>query len=73
MGRKKSEMNWRLRFGTNLKIIMRDRGYDQRSLAEAVGVNESTISRYCAGSIVPSGPVITKIASVLRCDPTDLI
>lgn len=73
MGKRKGEMGWRLRFGTNLKIIMQDRGYDQKSLAEAVGVNESTISRYCSGSIVPSGPVITKIASVLRCDASDLI
>lgn len=73
MGKRKGEMGWRLRFGNNLKIIMRDRGYNQKSLAEAVGVNESTISRYCSGIIVPSGPVITRIASVLRCDTSDLI
>lgn len=73
MPRNRSDRDWRTRFANNLQIIMTDRGFNQKDLAEAIDVNESTVSRYCSGGIVPSAPVISKLAKVLRCDPTDLI
>ena len=64
---------WKYRFATNLKIIMIDRGYNQRTFAEALGVNESTVSRYLSGLMTPTGPMITKIAKLLRCEVSDFM
>lgn len=63
---------WKYRFATNLRIIMVDRGFTQRSFADALDVNESTVSRYLSGLMVPTGPMITKILTVLRCDAIEL-
>lgn len=64
---------WKYRFATNLKIIMIDRGHNQRTFAEALGVNESTVSRYLSGLMTPTGPMLTKIANVLRCEVSDFM
>ncbi|MCH7721316.1 MAG: helix-turn-helix transcriptional regulator [Planctomycetes bacterium] len=42
--------------------------WTQRSLAEAVGVNESTISRWMNGARAPSREVVAKIAKITRLD-----
>ena len=67
------DREWKSRFATNLQIIMNDRGFTPKELAEACGVAESTISRYRSGQQSPSSLNVSKIARVLRCYVSDLI
>jgi transcriptional regulator with XRE-family HTH domain len=45
----------------------------QREFADAIGVDESTISRYLRGRIMPTARTIVNMAYVLDCSIEDLI
>lgn len=49
-----SEQQWLDIFGDNLRDILIEQGYTQRDLAEAIGVTESTISRYVRKERIPT-------------------
>lgn len=54
-----------------MRMIML-RGLDQKKLADRIGVNENTISRYITGKSLPNYVTISKIAKALDCDIKDL-
>lgn len=54
-----------------MRMIML-RGLDQKKLADRIGVNENTISRYITGKSLPSYITTSKIAKALNCDIRDL-
>ena len=52
---------WLVTFAANLRLTM-----------EEEGISQSTINRYCNGTIVPSVINLNNIACVLDCDIDDI-
>lgn len=57
----------------NLKPLMKAKGMNQRELAKAVGVTESTISQLINGKRKPSFELSLKLAEVLDCESSDFV
>ncbi len=56
-----------------LKIVLAEQNRKGKWLAEQLGKNEATISRWCSNSAQPSLEMLVKIASILNVDPRNLI
>lgn len=56
-----------------LKIVLVEQNRTGKWLAEQLGKNEATISRWCSNSAQPSLEMLVKIASILKVDPRSLI
>lgn len=68
-----TEAEWIDIFGDNLIGIMRDYNYTQRDLADALGVSESTISRYIKKQVAPSIFTIINMSYTLGCTIDELV
>lgn len=55
-------------FGEWLDITLSNRGIQGRGLAERLGVNDATVSRWRSGKSVPSLEIVRAIAEVLELD-----
>ena len=53
--------------------LIREKGIEQKTVAEAVGVSEQMISYIVRGLREPSVTVLSRIAKVLECAPGELI
>ncbi len=53
--------------------LIRERGIDQKAIAEAVGVSEQAISAIVRGLKDPSLKVLSRIAKELGCSTAELI
>lgn len=53
--------------------LIRDKGLDQKAIAEAVGVSEQAISAIVRGLKDPSLKVLSRIAKELGCTVAELI
>lgn len=56
-----------------IKIVLIEQGKTGKWLAEQLGKNEATISRWCSNTSQPSLEMLMKIASVLQVDARRLI
>ena len=56
-----------------LKVVLVENGKTGKWLAEQVGKNEATVSRWCSNKMQPSLDMLVKIASLLNVDPRQLI
>ncbi len=56
-----------------LKIVLAEQNRKGKWLAEQLGKNEATISRWCSNSAQPSLEMLVKIASVLNVSTKDLL
>lgn len=56
-----------------LKIVLIEQNRTGKWLAEQLGKNEATISRWCSNSAQPSLEMLIRIASILNIDPRELI
>lgn len=56
-----------------LKVVLVENGKTGKWLAEQVGKNEVTVSRWCSNKMQPSLDMLVKIASLLNVDPRQLI
>ncbi len=56
-----------------LKIVLVEQNRKGKWLAEQLGKNEATISRWCSNSAQPSLEMLVKIASVLNVSTKDLL
>ena len=63
---------WLVTFAANLRLTMEEEGISQSRLAKETGISQSTINRYCNGTIVPSVINLNNIACVLDCDIDDI-
>ncbi len=52
--------------GERLKKVLDEKGIMQKELAEKIGVNEMTVSRYVHGGRIVSVPVLIEICRVLN-------
>lgn len=68
-----SEEQWNMEFRIRLKNIMQRKNITQTELARRSGIKQSLISRYVQGINMPNGYTISKIATALECDYTDLL
>ena len=68
-----SEQAWIDTFAGNLLDMMKEYGYTQRTLADDLGVSESTISRYINKQMVPSIFMIINISYLFGCTIDDLV
>ncbi len=56
-----------------LKVVLVEQNRTGKWLAEQLGKNEATISRWCSNSGQPSLEMLVKIASVLNVNTKDLL
>lgn len=56
-----------------LKVVLVENGKTGKWLAEQVGKNEATVSRWCSNKMQPSLDMLVKIATLLKVDPRQLI
>ena len=56
-----------------LKVVLVEQNRTGKWLAEQLGKNEATISRWCSNSAQPSLEMLVKIASILNVNPRNLI
>jgi|SRR5882757_1829703 len=61
-----------IQFGEWLDITMSNRRMMGRTLAEAIGVHDSAVSRWRAGAGAPSMDVLARMAEVFDVDPLRL-
>ena len=55
------------------KIVLVEQGKTGKWLAEQLGKNEATISRWCSNATQPSLEMLMKIAEILEVNAKDLI
>jgi transcriptional regulator with XRE-family HTH domain len=60
-------------FSDNLRYSLHYANMTQRELADAIGIDESVISRYLRGQRMPTIKTIVNMACVLDCDISDLV
>lgn len=58
--------------GEKIKELRKALGMSQDDLAEAIGANRVTISRYETGMYYPSVPALERLAVALRTTPSNL-
>lgn len=56
-----------------LKIVLVEQNITGKWLAETLGKNEATVSRWCTNESQPSLETLVKIANVLKVDVKDLL
>lgn len=56
-----------------LKIVLAEKNRKGKWLAEQLGKNEATVSRWCSNTAQPSLEMLVKIASILNVDPRQLL
>ena len=56
-----------------LKVVLVENGKTGKWLAEQVGKNEATVSRWCSNKMQPSLDMLVRIAKLLNVDPRQLI
>lgn len=56
-----------------LKVVLVENGKTGKWLAEQVGKNEATVSRWCSNKMQRSLDMLVKIAALLNVDPRQLI
>lgn len=60
-------------FSDNLRYSLEYANMTQRELADDIGVDESTISRYLRQQAMPTIKNVINMACVLDCDISDLV
>lgn len=56
-----------------IKVVLVEQGKTGKWLAEQLGKNEATVSRWCSNTSQPSLEMLVQIAQVLRVNIKDLI
>ena len=56
-----------------LKVILAEKKLTSRWLAEKIGKNENTVSRWCSNKVQPSLPQLEQLATILDVDIHTLI
>ena len=56
-----------------IKVVLAENGKIGKWLAEQVGKNEATVSRWCSNKMQPSLDMLVRIAEFLNVNPRQLI
>ena len=58
---------------TRLKVVLVEKKRTSKWLAEELGKNVATVSKWCTNTIQPDLPTLNRIAELLDVDPRELI
>lgn len=56
-----------------IKVVLVEKGLSSKWLAEQLGKNEATISRWCSNDVQPPLTTLVKIAEVLNVSVVELL
>lgn len=56
-----------------IKVVLVEKNLTSKWLAESLGKNEATISRWCTNDVQPTLSTLVKIAILLNVSPRELI
>ena len=56
-----------------IKVVLAENDRTNRWLAEAIGKNEATVSRWCTNEVQPSLETLIQISELLHIDVKELI
>jgi len=56
-----------------IKVVLVEKNFSSKLLAEKLDMNEATISRWCTNDVQPPLKTLVKIAEVLKVDVTELL
>lgn len=56
-----------------IKVVLVEKNLSSKWLAEKLGKNEATISRWCTNDVQPPLTTLVKIAEILNVTPRELI
>lgn len=56
-----------------IKVVLAEKGKTNRWLAEQIGKNEATVSRWCSNKAQPGLETLLKIARILEVDVKELL
>ncbi len=56
-----------------LKVVLAEKNITSKWLAEQLGKNEATISRWCTNDVQPSLKTLVEIAKIIKVTPSELI
>ena len=56
-----------------IKVVLVEKNLSSKWLAEQLGKNEATISRWCTNDVQPPLNTLVKIAQLLEISPRELI
>lgn len=56
-----------------IKVVLVEKSLSSKWLAEQLGKNEATISRWCTNDVQPPLTTLVKIAELLKVAPRDLL
>ena len=56
-----------------LKVVLAEKNRTGKWLAEQLGKNEATVSRWCSNTAQPSLEMLVKIGEILKVEPRALI
>ena len=56
-----------------LKVVLAEKKITNRQLAEKLGKDEATISKWCTNNLLPNLEMLIKIAQVLEVEVQELI
>lgn len=56
-----------------IKVVLVEKSLSSKWLAEQLGKNEATISRWCTNDVQPPLPTLVKIAELINVSPRDLL
>jgi transcriptional regulator with XRE-family HTH domain len=66
-------MDLRQAFAANLRRLRHAKGISQEDLAYEAGINRSYMSKLERAATYPGLEIIAKLATVLECDPAELL
>lgn len=56
-----------------IKVVLVEKNLSSKWLAEQLGKNEATISRWCTNDVQPPLTTLVKIAELLKVTPRELL
>lgn len=64
---------YKVKIAENIGRLLRERGYTQQDLADALDVNKSTVSAWISGKKTPRMDKVEDMASFFACTVTDVL
>ena len=66
-------MNMSQKAINRIKVVLVEKNFSSKLLAEKLDMNEATISRWCTNDVQPPLKTLVKIAEVLKVSVTELL
>lgn len=64
---------YKQRIADNIAALLNEKGCSQQDLADALGVNKSTVSAWVSGKKTPRMDKVEDMAAFFRCTVTDVL